>query len=746
MADLAQKTKEEIFELMRRAAEELYPDADWTGLRTGSFEWLMSKLVAEVSELNGYYLDRRADNAYISSTNIRRDIRNIAQNIGLTIRERAGASVSLDIVASSDTTIPIGSRFVSSNGAVFSTLSELVLESSGSLSGSVNAIHADYDLVTYRSRGDANETVRLGKTDVLPDNTTLTVDGVTWEQVSDFSGTTSASEVYVISFDEFNRVSIKFGNGVYGERLPADSQVNIHVFSGGGTAGNSVGAASITVTLDTWSGSTDVTSINNAIAPSGGRGADSLDSIRAQLPAQIRQVAGIINKTDATGVLKRNLNWLSDAAIEPGHTTINGVYVPTSKVSAYPASDSIVGMSVAQATELSSFLSTRGELGVQWSTQDAYQAPLEMEIEVRIDNKNLESQKEADIKAALVDGSAAPFVFSNLGFNSVFTRRDILTTITNVEGVSYAKLNKFGRIPQSLVINGTTGTDVIAGSDAAMVDIELGSVAADGYMQFNADSTSTAASHFFKPIKIDTIGSDWVKSSEVNWLVEEFDFVDGDALDDTAGPWVKPDSGPLSFKQLENVWSNDEFNGSTYLDDHLLRVQWVDASDVTKTAYYHITDTILPGTITTVEDADSPISGDAISATLANTNYSRINIQIIKDQTAGGMGSLHTPQGGLFDITHNNKNTLYLGSAPAGSIPVNQDSFIHFDEAQLDTSTDGWVSNSGALQMRLYISTELSVGDIIEVYMTPTVADRLEYKHFKEVFILSKSNITIRFI
>ena len=71
MADLSSKTKNEIFDLIKRAAQEIYPDAEWTGLRTGSFEWLMSQIVAEVSVLNGQYLDLRANNAYLSSLNLK---------------------------------------------------------------------------------------------------------------------------------------------------------------------------------------------------------------------------------------------------------------------------------------------------------------------------------------------------------------------------------------------------------------------------------------------------------------------------------------------------------------------------------------------------------------------------------------------------------------------------------------------------------------------------------------------------
>ena len=57
MSNFTRKTKEEIFELITQVAKELYPDQSWSGLRIGSFEWLIAKIQAEISDLNGQYLD-----------------------------------------------------------------------------------------------------------------------------------------------------------------------------------------------------------------------------------------------------------------------------------------------------------------------------------------------------------------------------------------------------------------------------------------------------------------------------------------------------------------------------------------------------------------------------------------------------------------------------------------------------------------------------------------------------------------
>lgn len=741
MADLALKNKQEIAELIKRVAKELYTDKDWSGLRTGTFEWLLSQIVAEISVLNGQYLDLRADNAYLSTATLRTDIRAIAANLGLIPGERSGATVNINMTASADVTIPKGTRLVSSSGEVFATLHELTLSTATALSNSVEAVHAEFEQVSHRARGDAGELIQLNRDDVLINNLTVSVEGQEWEKVDNLFGQTSTSRVYRAVFDERNRVAIKFGNGVYGARLPADAQVLIDMYKGGGPGGNAVAANTITTLLDSFSNSGNITSINNASAATGGKGQDSLEEISEQIPGQLRQISGLINPEDIARVIKANLNFIADANAQRGHNLVNGVFVPKVTISAYPHAESITDLSASQSSQLSEFLSNRGQLGVTFAAQDAYESPVEVEVEVSLQNRNLQTQKEAEIKAALVSNDDAPFSFSNLGFNKQYTIQSILNTVESVPGVLYAKVNRFARIPHALSVQGfETAVNGFA-------DIELGEEAEDGYFHFRAtDSGQSSNVSFMRPFKTTKVGNNFIQSAEVNWLVEQHDYSSGGKLNDTGGPYVKVNgSNKLEFKQLNRVWKNDQFNGSTYNHKYILRVQYVDLIDNTKEAYYTISDTIRPGTLSTVEDADTPVSGDPILSSLATTDNTNISIQIIRDQTP--YSTLMTPQGVQFDITHNNKNTLYLDSDPSGQVPINEYSYIHFNEAELDTTNDNWISYTGSLRARLHTNSEpFSYGDLVEIYTTPVKADRLHFKHPREVFTLSLNNITIRFI
>jgi len=81
MSDLSYKSYDEILALLRQKALEDFPDADWAGIEEFSLEDLLTKLVAEASTLNGAYLDLRANQAYLSTATIYRDVLRIAENV-----------------------------------------------------------------------------------------------------------------------------------------------------------------------------------------------------------------------------------------------------------------------------------------------------------------------------------------------------------------------------------------------------------------------------------------------------------------------------------------------------------------------------------------------------------------------------------------------------------------------------------------------------------------------------------------
>lgn len=67
---------------------------------------------------------------------------------------------------------------------------------------------------------------------------TVIVDGVVWNETSSLFFNVYDDNVYEVSFDQDDRVTIKFGDGIFGKMIPESSTVDITYRVGGGKEGN----------------------------------------------------------------------------------------------------------------------------------------------------------------------------------------------------------------------------------------------------------------------------------------------------------------------------------------------------------------------------------------------------------------------------------------------------------------------------------------------------------------------------
>ena len=363
MSDISKKSFDEILELLRQKAQETYADKSWAGLQEFSLDDLLIKLVAESSQLNGQYLDLRAKNAYLKTSDVYRDIRNLAKNVGHTIQERTSASCTISLTSDGTTlTIPLGTQFATEGGVRFSLTSEVSLNSGNSYTATATVVHAEHSRKELRASGNIKEVLFLNSQDVCVEDLQVRVNGTVWARATDLGDAVSTSQIYLVEFDDFGNAYLVFGDGTYGQRLPADASVNIDVFSGGGPSGNGIAVGEITSLVDAFENSTNLTTISNTSISSGGKARDSIENIVASIPAKQRQVAGYINREDTPKALKRDLSWLQDASIERSFNSVSGVAIPTAVITALPYSSDVVDMSAPQQSELNTKLTNKGEL------------------------------------------------------------------------------------------------------------------------------------------------------------------------------------------------------------------------------------------------------------------------------------------------------------------------------------------------------------------------------------------------
>lgn len=724
---------EDLFEEIKQIAQKNSPDKNWSGLTYGGIPWVMGRTLAEISQFILYNVDMRSLESYVDTAKLKSSLRLLASLYEHQITERTGATTTLSITATSDVTIPKGSRFASSTGEIFSTIDDLTLSASSSLTGNIDVVHGLYEQKTYVSSGTIEEEVTLNYTNILLDQLNVFVNGTQWTRVVNFARSSQTDQHYVVIFNDDETAFIQFPDGVYGQRLPADATVLVDVFYGGGPSGNGFAIADIDSLKSVFTGSNYISSISNSTATSGGGTGDSITKIKRQIQSLNTYKAGIISSDRAADIITANKTYIHDAIIDLDWVVSGSATIPTATVYAFPINSSITDLSSAQKAELTAFLETRGEVGVSWVVDDAVDAPIQTTIEVLAANRSLQDQTKTLIQNSLNTDSGAAFSFDELSFDQNIKQQNLLNTINDIDNVASARITELGRIPQTLVLQGLSTDDDFA------LDLELGEQAEDGYMLFSPTTTTDADADFFLPVQISAIGTNEVVSLSSNWLKQKHEYDSGSDLDDSGNDYIKANT-KLEFKQSTRVWKTNEFAGSNWNQKYMLYISWTDENGDTQTAWYHIASNTY-STITTTENAASPVSGTAIN-TLANASYSNIVASIVRDLS---QGTLVGGSGNSYIINHNTSNTIYTSESTV-LLPLNKYAHIRFPETSLDITNGSYASSGDVLRMRLDATETFTVGSAIAVYTTPRLAKQLQYKNFREVFSLSNANINIIWI
>lgn len=174
----------------------------------------------------------------------------------------------------------------------------------------IKAYQGETRLEQFTSTGQADQTFTISQTPVLvaprvlddtvtPDPSRFevwigdpgapfgTATGTLWRRVDSLVSAGSAEEVYSITLDDQDRVSINFGDNLNG-LVPSVGTINVIYRQGGGTAGNvATGFISTSVTGLIGLFATTVTLFNYEPA-TGGAERESLDEIRINAPAFFR--------------------------------------------------------------------------------------------------------------------------------------------------------------------------------------------------------------------------------------------------------------------------------------------------------------------------------------------------------------------------------------------------------------------------------------------------------------------------
>ena len=269
--------------------KQVYGAEYWNDFEEDNTGRMLLESFAYIADLLLFYLDRQANETYISTATERQNLMNMTKLVGYTPKGAKSAQalikVSLNNAHDRDVTLPINSQLMTSNGLIFETLSNCVIKA-GELSATVTAIEGEtFNEILGESDGDINQEFMLLRSGVV-EIQRITVDGVTWDYTVSFANQQPDAKVYTAEIDAWRRGKIFFGNGITGAMPEQGAVIRVSYRVGGGVIGN-VAPNMITSVRDIAQdsmGQTIQVKITNEDWASGGAEPESIDSIKLWAP------------------------------------------------------------------------------------------------------------------------------------------------------------------------------------------------------------------------------------------------------------------------------------------------------------------------------------------------------------------------------------------------------------------------------------------------------------------------------
>jgi hypothetical protein len=251
----------------------------WKDRALSSTGQVFLRLLSYVIDMDGYKIDRRAEENFRRFARLRTSVVEIAWNLGYTPRRKVSAVTTLRFSSSSPPVIiPVGTVCATSGGVQFVTTE----------GGTITGDHIDLQAkqgkpkeLSFTSDGTTFQAYTIPSSDedvegVENTSVVVKVDGTSWTKVASFVGQAADAEVYTLTRKGSSLV-VGFGDGNNGKIPPQNIQIDGEWLESAGAAGDVPTVGAITTVVTT--GLTGVT-VSNTVAAQGGEDEEGIEEIR----------------------------------------------------------------------------------------------------------------------------------------------------------------------------------------------------------------------------------------------------------------------------------------------------------------------------------------------------------------------------------------------------------------------------------------------------------------------------------
>jgi hypothetical protein len=532
----------------------------WTASDPADFGVAIVEAFAHVGDLTNYYIDRIANEAYLSTATQRQSLLNIASLYGYRVSgyRQALVDVTLTNVTGGSIVIPEGTLLsasitITTNGSpttyreYFTLTSDVEISSGGSGTGvlvhgknvTADAVNASdgsdvYDIPGERlgySTGLPNQSYTLKNNQVADGTVSVFVRNgdafVQWQEVTNLSEHGPQDTVYALSYSGNNYVTINFGNGVSGAVPVYGDDIKAQYYTGGGLIGNieantNFSIESVPLSSGVLKTAIVSTVISNDFAGYGGEDPESNESIRANAPTALRVSQRAVTLDDFKN-LALTMPDVGKAVAYASAPTSVALYIgPTvSDISSdyYPGYNSTNTTTTtlwnSLKTSVVSEFSTKTQIGTTVTVLPPIYVPADVVVEYVAEEGYSDSQLSSSINSGIVYG----YGYNYLDFKQSIRPEKLEQSLSAINGVDSVRIVKLFRtggssarttlIPAQgeyfVFKDANTKIYPIASLSALAVTIANGTMPTFNALTKTYAFTSTSASMTFTPTSVNSV-------------------------------------------------------------------------------------------------------------------------------------------------------------------------------------------------------------------------------------------------
>lgn len=270
---------------------------------------MLMELIAGTGDILSYGMDAVSVELFLATCKRYESALRFAQSVGYRPRGPVGAIATMSIVSmpaavSADGgLIAAGSKFVGTNGLQYEVLETAVINP-GDTTSQIDVTEGRSAEEVFDASGIANQEINTATKNVADSTWTVFVGDPTdpdnyWTEVASLALENGATKTYEVRYNPDNSIIIRFGNGLDAGKIP-DGDITVRMRTVNGARGNVPASAvrgSVVITLINSVGTVEsqYTSVTNA---SGGLDRESVDDLRATVPAYLRSADKIVTRAD----------------------------------------------------------------------------------------------------------------------------------------------------------------------------------------------------------------------------------------------------------------------------------------------------------------------------------------------------------------------------------------------------------------------------------------------------------------